>query len=110
MIISISKLDLSEIISSELKTNPKSYFVNVFEHLDVTAREKILNLLAMREHSVFELRRKTKQSLLKSKIKNFHSLFERCIMEMQQKDFQSDERFTRNFINQFRFTKLTNLS
>ena len=39
----ISKLDLSGIISSELKTNPKSYFVNVFEHLDVTAREKILN-------------------------------------------------------------------
>ncbi len=39
----VSKLDLSGIISSKLKTNPKSYIVNVFEHLDVTAREKILN-------------------------------------------------------------------
>ena len=62
-------------------------------------REKILHLLASREHSVFELQRKIKQGFLKSRIKNFNLLFKRCIKEMQEKDFQSDERFTRHFVN-----------
>jgi len=61
-------------------------------------RDKVLRLLALREHSVFELQRKTKQSLFKLRIKNFTLLFKRCIQEMQEKDFQSDERFTRHFI------------
>ena len=61
-------------------------------------REKVLNLLSLREHSVFELNRKVKQSLLRSKITNFSSLFDRCMIEMQEKDFQSDERFTRHFV------------
>jgi len=62
-------------------------------------KEKILFFLASREHSVFELQRKIKQGFLKSRIKNFNMLFNRCIKEMQEKDFQSDERFTRHFIN-----------
>ena len=61
-------------------------------------REKVLNLLAVREHSVFELQRKVKQSLLRSGIENFSVLFKRCIFEMQEKNFQSDERFTRHFV------------
>jgi len=61
-------------------------------------REKVLNLLAVREHSVFELQRKVRQSLLRSKIINFSVLFDRCMIEMQEKDFQSDERFTRHFV------------
>ena len=61
-------------------------------------REKVLNLLAVREHSVFELQIKLKQSLLKSRIVNFSALFDRCMIEMKEKDFQSDERFTRHFI------------
>jgi len=59
---------------------------------------KILRLLAVREHSVFELRKKLKQSFFKSGISNFTLLFERCILEMQKNNFQSDERFTRNFV------------
>ena len=62
-------------------------------------KEKILFFLASREHSVFELQKKIKQGFLKSRIKNFNLLFNRCIKEMQEKDFQSDERFTRHFIN-----------
>ncbi len=61
-------------------------------------REKVLNLLSLREHSVFELQRKVKQSLLRSGIENFSVLFKRCIFEMQEKNFQSDERFTRHFV------------
>ena len=61
-------------------------------------REKVLNLLSTREHSVFELQRKVKQSLLKSRIVNFSALFDRCMIEMKKKDFQSDERFTRHFV------------
>ena len=61
-------------------------------------REKILKLLAVRDHSVFELQRKIKNSFLNSRISNFSSLFERCLLEFQKCDFQSDERFTRHFI------------
>lgn len=39
----ISKLDLIEIINSNLKINPKSYSIDIFDHLNFTTREKILN-------------------------------------------------------------------
>ena len=69
-------------------------------------REKVLNLLSLREHSVFELQRKVKQSLLRSRIENFSSLFDRCMIEMQEKNFQSDERFTRHYIKSKVMNKL----
>lgn len=40
---SISKIDLSSIINSKLKINPKSYSIDIFDHLDITMRERILN-------------------------------------------------------------------
>ncbi len=39
----ISKLDLNSIINSKLKINPKSYSVDIFDHLNLAIREKILN-------------------------------------------------------------------
>ena len=67
-------------------------------------RNKMLGFLAVREHSAMELRRKLKQSLYKSAICNLSALVERCLLEMQESDFQSDERFTRRFVE----SKLTN--
>ena len=67
-------------------------------------RDKMLGFLAIREHSAMELRRKLKQSFYKSAICDLSALVERCLLEMQESDFQSDERFTRCFVE----SKLTN--
>jgi len=69
-------------------------------------RNKMLNLLARREHSAEELRRKLKQSSSISKTVNFSDLLEQCLQEMQEKGFQSDDRFARQYVE----SKLANKS
>jgi len=69
-------------------------------------RNKILSFLARREHSAEELRRKLKQSSYISKTTNFSDLLELCLQEMQEKGFQSDDRFTRQYVE----SKLENKS
>ena len=61
-------------------------------------RNKILSFLAAREHSAFELRRKLQQRVYKSGAFDVSALVERCLLEMQERDFQSDERFTNRFV------------
>ena len=61
-------------------------------------RNKMLSFLARREHSAEELRRKLKQNTSISKTADFSDLLERCLLEMQEKGFQSDERFARQFV------------
>ena len=61
-------------------------------------RNKVLGFLAMREHSASELRRKLKQRFSKSGTINSSSLIERCLLELQTKGLQSDERFARQFV------------
>jgi len=63
-----------------------------------TIRNKILSFLAAREHSAFELRRKLQQRFYKSAAFDVSALVERCLLEMQERDFQSDERFTNRFV------------
>ena len=60
-------------------------------------RTKMLSFLARREHSVEELRRKIKQNSSIFKIVDSSKLVERCLLEMQEKGFQSDDRFTRQY-------------
>jgi regulatory protein len=67
-------------------------------------RNKMLGFLAVREHSAMELRRKLKQRFYKSASGEISVLVERCLLEMQESDFQIDERFTRRFVE----SKLTN--
>ena len=67
-------------------------------------RDKMLSFLAVREHSAMELRKKLKQRFYKSASGEISVLVERCLLEMQKSDFQSDERFTRRFVE----SKLTN--
>ena len=69
-------------------------------------RNKMLSFLARREHSAEELRRKLKQSSYISKTANFSDLLELCLQEMQEKGFQSDDRFTRQYVE----SKLENKS
>ena len=69
-------------------------------------RHKILSFLARREHSAEELRRKLKQSSSISKTADFSKLLERCLQEMQEKGFQSDDRFARQYVE----SKLANKS
>ena len=69
-------------------------------------RNKILSFLARREHSAEELRRKLKQNSSILKTVDFPDLLERCIQEMQEKGFQSDDRFTRQYVE----SKLANKS
>jgi len=69
-------------------------------------RNKMLSLLARREHSAEELRRKLKQSSSISKTADFSDLLERCLLEMQVKSFQSDDRFARQYVE----SKLANKS
>ena len=69
-------------------------------------RNKMLSFLARREHSAEELRRKLKQSSSISKTADFSNLLERCLQEMQEKGFQSDDRFVRQYIE----SKLVNKS
>ena len=61
-------------------------------------RNKMLGFLATREHSAFELRRKLQQRFYKSASFDISTLVERCLLEMQDRDFQSDERFTNRFV------------
>ena len=69
-------------------------------------RDKMLSFLSRREHSAEELRRKIKQSSSILKLGDSTDLLERCLYEMQQKGFQSDDRFTRQYIE----SKLANKS
>ena len=69
-------------------------------------RNKMLSFLARREHSAEELRRKLKQSSSISKTADFSDLLERCLREMQEKGFQSDDRFARQYVE----SKLANKS
>ena len=64
----------------------------------------MLSFLARREHSAEELRRKLKQNSYISKTVDFSELLERCLLEMQEKGFQSDNRFARQYVE----SKLTN--
>mgnify|MGYP002856601491 CR=1 FL=1 len=61
-------------------------------------REKMLSLLSKREHSAFELRRKLQTRFYKSSMFNVYELVERCLLEMQERNFQSDERFASLFV------------
>jgi len=61
-------------------------------------RNKMLSFLAAREHSAFELRRKLQQRFYKSAICDLSALVERCLLEMEERDFQNDERFTNRFV------------
>ena len=61
-------------------------------------RNKMLSLLAKREHSAEELRRKIKQNSSISKTHDFSEFLERCLLEMQEKGFQSDNRFARQYV------------
>ena len=67
-------------------------------------RNKMLSFLARREHSAEELRRKLTQNSSMSKTADFSELLERCLLEMQEKGFQSDNRFARQYVE----SKLTN--
>jgi len=69
-------------------------------------RNKMLSLLSSREHSAEELRKKLKQSSSITKTADFSDLLERCLLEMQEKGFQSDDRFARQYVE----SKLANKS
>jgi len=69
-------------------------------------RNKMLSFLARREHSAEELRRKLKQSSAILKTSDFSIFLERCLQEMQEKGFQSDDRFARQYVE----SKLANRS
>lgn len=68
----------------------KSAELESTEHSDLVA--KGVRLLAMREHSVSEMRRK-----LADKSEN-HEIIEAVIDDLQQRKYLSDERFTESFI------------
>ena len=61
-------------------------------------QNKMLNFLAVREHSAQELRIKIKQRFFKIATCDVSALVERCLQEMQERDFQSDERFSKRFV------------
>ena len=69
-------------------------------------RNKILSFLARREHSAEELRRKFRQNSSIIKTDGFTDLLEQCLLEMQAKGLQSDDRFTRRYVE----SKLANKS
>jgi regulatory protein len=66
----------------------------------------MLSFLARREHSAVELRRKLNQSSSILKTVDFSDLLELCLKEMQDKGFQSDDRFARQYVE----SKLANKS
>ena len=66
----------------------------------------MFSFLARREHSTEELRRKLKQNFSISKTADFSKFFEQCLREMQEKGFQSDDRFARKYVE----SKLANKS
>ena len=55
--------------------------------------KKALELLSLREHSQEELKKK-----LRVRFRNYDIQIERCLKEMQSKQYQSNERFIRSFI------------
>ena len=69
-------------------------------------RNKMLSFLARREHSAEELRRKLKQNSSITKTADYSDLLEQCLLEMQEKGFQSDDRFARQYVE----SKLANKS
>ena len=69
-------------------------------------RNKMLSFLARREHSAEELRRKLNQSSSILKTVDFSDLLELCLQEIQEKGFQSDDRFARQYVE----SKLANKS
>ena len=69
-------------------------------------REKMLSFLSRREHSAEELRRKFRQNSSIIKTDGFTDLLEQCLLEMQAKGLQSDDRFTRRYVE----SKLANKS
>ena len=69
-------------------------------------RNKMLSFLARREHSSEELRRKLKHSSSNSKTVDFSDLLEQCLQEIQEKGFQSDDRFASQYVE----SKLVNKS
>jgi len=69
-------------------------------------RNKLLSFLARREHSAEELRRKLNQSSSILKTVDFSDLIELCLQEIQEKGFQSDDRFARRYVE----SKLANKS
>ena len=57
-----------------------------------TVRDRALALLASREHSRWELRQKLRQRF------DAPELIDACLDELQERGYQSDERFARSFL------------
>ena len=95
-------------IGQPLNKNLSEKEQKVLEHEScyTLIRNKMLSFLARREHSAEELRRKLKQSSIILKTVDSFELLERCLQEMQEKGFQSDDRFTRQYVE----SKLANKS
>ena len=68
--------------------------------------DKMLSFLSRREHTAEELRRKLKQNSSIIKTDDFNDLLEICLQELKVKGFQSDDRFTRQYVE----SKLANKS
>ena len=98
------KLELTQEKWSELglplnkKLSDKEQKVLEQEACFTLIRNKMLSFLSRREHSAEELRRKIKQNSSIFKIVDSSKLIERCLMEMQEKGFQSDDRFARQYV------------
>ena len=98
------KLKLSQEKWSELgqplnkKLSDKEQKVLEQESCFTLIRNKMLSFLSRREHSAEELRRKIKQNSSIFKIVDSSKLIERCLLEMQEKGFQSDDRFARQYV------------
>ena len=98
------KLELTQEKWSELgqplnkKLSDKEQKVLEQESCFTLIRNKMLSFLAKREHSAEELRRKIKQNSSIFKIVDSSELVERCLHEMQEKGFQSDDRFARQYV------------
>ena len=98
------KLELTQEKWSELeqplnkKLSDKAQKVLEQESCFTLIRDKMLSFLSRREHSAEELRRKIKQNSSIFKIVDSSKLIELCLMEMQEKGFQSDDRFARQYV------------
>ena len=106
------KLELTQEKWSELgqplnkKLSDKEQKILEQESCFTLIRNKMLSFLARREHSAEELRRKIKQNSSIFKIVYSSELVEKCLLEMQEKGFQSDDRFARQYVE----SKLANKS
>ena len=85
-------------ISKEKALSHEEQLILEKESCYIKIREKMLSLLTKREHSAFELRRKIRARFYKSSMFNVYELVERCLLEMQERNFQSDERFASLFV------------